>query len=95
MLDALQIDSVQSPQDPAHKSKTTQFKFVPNVVYVQFFEKDGKPASWQQPEVPGRPYTPVKKIHVVWKVGGNGDQRVRRFQIPLVPGLSSDAPRRP
>jgi hypothetical protein len=32
---------------------------------------------------------PVKKTTAVWHVGGNDDQNVRRFQIPLVPGLSS------
>ena len=32
---------------------------------------------------------PVKKVKVTWHVAKNEDQPVSRFQIPLVPGLSS------
>jgi hypothetical protein len=32
---------------------------------------------------------PVEKTSVVFGVDGNDDRKVRRFQIPLVPGLSS------
>ena len=32
---------------------------------------------------------PVKKDKVTWHVAKNEDQPVSRFQIPLVPGLSS------
>ena len=32
---------------------------------------------------------PVKKVKVIWHVAKNEDQPVSRFQIPLVPGLSS------
>ena len=32
---------------------------------------------------------PVKKDKVIWHVAKNEDQPVSRFQIPLVPGLSS------
>jgi hypothetical protein len=32
---------------------------------------------------------PVKKGKVIWHVAKNEDQPVSRFQIPLVPGLSS------
>ena len=32
---------------------------------------------------------PVKKDKVTWHVAGNKDQAVKRFQIPLVPGLTS------
>jgi hypothetical protein len=32
---------------------------------------------------------PVKKDKVIWHVAGNEDQSVKRFQIPLVPGLTS------
>ena len=77
-------------QEPPHTSSTTHFKFVPDIVYVQFYEKDGKPSSWQHPDVPGRPGVyPVEKTSVVFCVDGHGDKKVRRFQIPLVPGLSS------
>ena len=77
-------------QEPLHTSSTTHFKFVPDIVYVQFFEKDGRPSSWQHPDVPGKPGVyPVEKTSVVFGVDGNDDRKVRRFQIPLVPGLSS------
>jgi hypothetical protein len=62
----------------------------PDVVYVQFFEKDGKPAKWKHPDVPGTSGVyPVKKDKVNYHVAGNQDQPVKRFQIPLVPGLTS------
>jgi hypothetical protein len=60
-----------------------------DLIYVQFFEKDNKPSSWQHPDAPGRRGVyPVKKTNAVWHVGSD-DQKVRRFQMPLVPGLSS------
>ena len=40
-------------QEPAHTPETTHFAYVPDVVYVQFFEKDGKPAKWKHSDVPG------------------------------------------
>ena len=59
-------------------------------VYVQFFEKDGTPAKWKHPDVPGTSGVyPVKKEKVIWHVANNEDQPVSRFQIPLVPGLTS------
>ena len=40
--------------------------------------------------MPGRSGVyPVKKVKVTWHVAKNEDQPVSRFQIPLVPGLSS------
>jgi hypothetical protein len=47
-----------SAHEPAHTTATTHFANVPDVVYVQFYGKDGKPATWKHPEVPpcrGRP----------------------------------------
>ena len=77
-------------QEPPHTPETTHFAYVPDVVYVQFFEKDGTPAKWKHPEVPGTSGVyPVKKVKVTWHVAKNEDQPVSRFQIPLVPGLSS------
>jgi hypothetical protein len=77
-------------QEPAHTPETTHFAYVPDVVYVQFFEKDGKPAKWKHPDVPGTSGVyPVKKDKVIWHVAVNQDQAVKRFQIPLVPGLTS------
>ena len=52
--------------------------------------KDGTPAKWKHPDVPGTSGVyPVKKVKVTWHVAKNEDQPVSRFQIPLVPGLSS------
>ena len=77
-------------QEPPHTPETTHFAYVPDVVYVQFFEKDGTPAKWKHPDVPGTSGVyPVKKVKVTWHVAKNEDQPVSRFQIPLVPGLSS------
>jgi hypothetical protein len=77
-------------KEPAHTSDTTHFTHIPDIVYVQFFEKDGTPAAWTHPEVPKRPGVyPVKKTNETWYVAGNRDQTVKRFQIPLVPGLTS------
>ena len=77
-------------QEPPHTPETTHFAYVPDVVYVQFFEKDGTPAKWKHPEVPGTSGVyPVKKEKVIWHVAKNEDQPVSRFQIPLVPGLTS------
>ena len=50
--------------------------FVPDIVYIQFFEKDNKPSSWQHPDVPGRPGVyPVKETTAVWHVGSD-DQKL-------------------
>jgi hypothetical protein len=77
-------------REPEHTPDTTHFEFVPNIVYVQFFDKNGQPESWTHPEVPGtHGVYPVRKTKCVWHVAGNKDQRVRRYQLPLVPGLSS------
>ena len=77
-------------KEPAHTSDTTHFTHIPDIVYVQFFEKDGTPAAWTHPEVPKRTGVyPVKKTNETWYVAGNRDQTVKRFQIPLVPGLTS------
>ena len=79
-----------SAHEPAHTTATTHFANVPEIVYVQFYDKDGKPATWKHPEVPGTSGVyPVKKDKVTWHVAGNKDQAVKRFQIPLVPGLTS------
>ena len=46
--------------------------------------------KWKHPDVPGTSGVyPVKKVKVTWHVAKNEDQPVSRFQIPLVPGLSS------
>jgi hypothetical protein len=77
-------------REPEHTPDTTHFEFVPNIVYVQFFDKNDQPESWTHPEVPGtHGVYPVRKTKCVWHVAGNKDQRVRRYQLPLVPGLSS------
>ena len=47
-------------------------------------------SKWKHPDVPGKSGVyPVKKVKVTWHVAKNEDQPVSRFQIPLVPGLSS------
>ena len=46
--------------------------------------------KWKHPDVPGTSGVyPAKKVKVTWHVAKNEDQPVSRFQIPLVPGLSS------
>jgi hypothetical protein len=48
--------------------------------------------SWKHPDAPGTSGVyplAVKKVKVTWHVAKNEDQPVSRFQIPLVPGLSS------
>jgi hypothetical protein len=83
-------------QEPPHTPETTHFAYVPDVVYVQFFEKDGTPATWKHPDVPGTSGVyPVKKVKVTWHVAKNEDQPVSRFQIPgTCAGLVVHDPRR-
>ncbi len=53
---------------------------MPDIVYVQFYEKDGKPSSWQHPDVPGKPGVyPVEKTSVVFCVDGHGDKKVQKL----------------
>lgn len=76
--------------EPAHAADTAHFAFVPKVVYVQFFDKDGNPEAWTHPTLPGtHGVYPVKKKSCIWYVANNKDQRVRRYQIPLTSGLAS------
>jgi hypothetical protein len=43
--------------EPAHLM--SHFAYVPDVIYVQFYEKDGKPATWKHPELRGRRDTSI------------------------------------
>ncbi len=47
-------------------------------------------SKWKHPDAPGTSGVyPVKKDKVIYHTAGNQDQPVSRFQIPLVPGLTS------
>ena len=65
-------------REPEQTPDTTHFEFVPNIVYVRFFDKSGQPESWTHPEAPDtHGVYPARKTKCVWHVATGPNLKLR------------------